>query len=165
MAEEVSPDHQECAHLFGPVPGGICLSVRRPELRFLQSDLLEGIVDSDLVTSINTLLHPSGGSPHLLDLSRRLNFVGGVVCTAYLKGDLSLLESDITDALYQMLRGVLSRKAKTARLGPGPRSAGLLQWFRGYGYHTECGGQTSSRNSRSERGPRAGVPAYATASQ
>ncbi|KZP01845.1 hypothetical protein CALVIDRAFT_19026 [Calocera viscosa TUFC12733] len=71
-------------------------------------DLLEGIVDADLVTSINTLLHPSGGSP-LISSTSYAQLLRSLASSAKTspKVTLSLLEGGITDTLYQILTGVL----------------------------------------------------------
>ncbi|KZT55287.1 hypothetical protein CALCODRAFT_498890 [Calocera cornea HHB12733] len=71
-------------------------------------DLLENIVDADLVTSINTLLHPSGGSP-LISSNSYAQILRSLATSAKAspKVTLSLLEGGITDTLYQILTGVL----------------------------------------------------------
>ncbi|EJU03433.1 hypothetical protein DACRYDRAFT_77036 [Dacryopinax primogenitus] len=71
-------------------------------------DLLESIVDGDLVGAINTVLHPSGGSP-LVSATSYAQMLRSLAISAKTspKVTITLLDGGITETLYQILTGVL----------------------------------------------------------
>jgi E3 ubiquitin-protein ligase TRIP12 len=88
---------------------------------------LEILVDAELITAVNVLLLPAGGSP-LIAANTFTQLLRALATSARASPNISivLLEAGIVDTLYQILTGVLpSSRSESEEQGDAPGGQGL----------------------------------------
>ena len=106
-----------------------CLCVIRVIDSYYRSspENLEILVDAELITSVNVLLLPAGGSP-LIAANTFTQLLRALATSAHASPHITiaLLEASIVDTLYQILTGVLpSSRPKSEEQGDAPSGQGL----------------------------------------
>lgn len=104
-----------------------CLCVIRVIDSYYRSSIenLESLVDTDLISAVNQLLLPAGGSPLIASNTFTLLLRALATCArASPKITVSLLEADIVDTLYQILTGVLPSAIGHGEIEQGDAASG-----------------------------------------